>query len=527
MLKKNLDPIILVLILAFAFFLYLFKLGHIPSGIYVDEAVSAYDSYSIINTNADHFGKFLPMNFRFFGSYTPGLFVYLNTIPIKIFGLNNFSIRLLSAISMVFQLYFLYLILKLFENKKTKYYSLLTIFFISYIPWVIFNARLGYEVTLAQTLFTIAIYFLLSSIKKPNHLLWSSLFFSLSIHTAHTQKILTPLILIFSFFLLKIWRYPKKILFYSFLILLITQIPNFYLVTTKSFWTKTNQINSHFSSFIDNLNYNFSQTISPKTWFNQSPDIDLQHQIPEISLFYFWMFIPITIGFIKIFFNHSKLIEYKFIGGLLVISLIPGLISGRFMSTQRLIPLIIPISIFLYFGLSQIIIFIKNKIFLILLFLGIFLYSLILLFRSYYILLPKLYASAWNYGADKVAKYIQSNPNKHYIIDNSRNSRQYILFLYYLKYNPSKFQQELNKKWSANYYNNTNYISNISFSNFEIRPINGEDLDNTNNIIIGDDLSISQADVKDKCLQIIDTIKYPTNKIAYIIYQPTKCSKKN
>jgi 4-amino-4-deoxy-L-arabinose transferase-like glycosyltransferase len=525
--QKKLELIIFILILIFAGFLYFFKLNSIPSGIYTDEAVVAYDSYSLINTGSDHYGQKLPISFKFFGSYTPGLFVYLNTIPIKIFGLNNFSIRFISVISMLFQIIFLYLITKLFIKNKSSVINLISVFFIAITPWVVFNARLGYEVTLAQTFFTAAIYFLLVSIKKPNYLLISSFLFSLSVHTAHTQKIITPLIIIFSFLILKIWRYPKKILILSFLIILITQLPNFYLITTKSFWTKTNSINTNYSSFIDNLNYQFFQTISPKTWFNQSPDIDFQHQIPEISLFYFWMIIPIIIGFVKVLLNKTKSIEFKFIIGLLIISLIPGILSGRFMSTQRLIPLLIPFSIFFFIGISQIINFIKNKFILLIMIFSLAFYSLILLCRSYFILLPSLNAFAWNYGADQVAQYIQSNPDKHFIIDNSRDARQYILFLYYLKYNPQKFHQEIGDYWSKNYYQNTISLSNISFSNIEVRPINASDFENINNIVIGDGLTISDSEAKEKCLKTIKKILYPTQKIAYVIYQPDICSKKN
>jgi len=513
--KKNIESIILIIIIIFAGLLYFFKLNNVPSGVYVDEAVAAYDSFSLINTGADHFGQKFPISFRFFGAYTPGLFVYLNTIPIKIFGLNNFSIRFISVISTIIQLVFLYLITKFFTKNKFKYINLLSIFFISFIPWVVFNSRLGYEVTLAQTLITIAVYFLLVSTKKPNFLLISSLFFSLSIYTAHTQKILAPLIIIFSFFLLKIWRYPKKIIWLSFFLLLITQIPNFYLATTKSFWVKTSSVNKNYLSFIDDFNYQFFQTISPKTWFNKSPDIDLQHQIPETSLFYSWMFLPILIGFLKVFFQKNKSTEIKFIIGFFLISLIPGLLSGRFMSTQRLIPLLIPITVFLFLGLEKIINFIKNKFIIFLLFFCLTFYSLVILWRSYFILLPNLYASAWNYGVDQVVQYIQLNPDKHFIIDNTRNPRQYILFLYYLKYNPQKFHQEIGDSWSKDYYQNTNNISNISFSNIEIRPISDNDFKNINNIIIGDDLTISNFN--NKYLKIIKEVQYPNQKPAFIL----------
>ena len=225
--------------------------------------------------------------------------------------------------------------------------------------------------------------------------------------------------------------------------------------------------------------------------------------------------------------KKSKSVEFKFIIGFLIISLIPGILSGRFMSTQRLIPLLIPFSVFLFIGIFQIINFIKNKIILVLFFLLLAFYSLILLFRSYFILLPKLNAFAWNYGADQVAQYIQSNPNKHFIIDNSRDSRQYILFLYYLKYNPQEFHDKIGDYWSKNYYQNTNFLSNISFSNIEVRPINALDFEDTNNIIIGDSLTISEPEANKKCLKIIEKILYPTQKTAYVIYQPDICPKKN
>lgn len=521
MIKKNLELFIFIFVLIFAGSLYFLKLRDIPSGIYIDEAIAAYDSYSLINTGADHFGKKFPISFRFFGAYTPGLFEYLNTIPIKIFGLNNFSIRFISVISTLIQLPFLYLINKFFIQKsKFRYSNLLSIFLISITPWVVFNSRLGYEVTLAQTFFTIAIYYLLSSVNKPKVLFISSIFFSLSAYTSHTQKILTPLVIIFSYFIFKIWRYPKKIVIFSFLILLITQIPNLYLATTKSFWVKTSSINRNYSSFIDDVNYQFFQTISPKTWFNHSPDINLQHQIPESSLFYPWMFIPVLLGVLRVFLKKNISTELKFIVGFTFISLIPGILSGRFMSTQRLIPLLIPFSVFLFLGIDSIVNYIKRRVVIFSLFFCLIIYSLILLWRSYFILLPNLYASAWNYGANQVADFIQLNPDKHFVIDNTRNFGQYILFLYHLKYSPQKFHQEIGNKWSENYYQNTEYISNISFSNIEIRPVSDNDFRSANNIIIGDDLTIDSTSLNNKCLKIIKEIKYPNQKIAYILYQP-------
>ena len=90
--------IALIFIFALALFLRIYKLGSCPVGFLWDEAALGYNGYSILKTGRDEYGKFLPIIFKSFGDYKPGLYVYLTVPSIAIFGLTEFSTRLPAAI---------------------------------------------------------------------------------------------------------------------------------------------------------------------------------------------------------------------------------------------------------------------------------------------------------------------------------------------------------------------------------------------------------------------------------------------
>ena len=63
-----------------------------------DEAALGYNAYSISQTLRDEYGQFMPLIFKSFGDYKPGLYVYLAVPFVTIFGLNEISVRLPSII---------------------------------------------------------------------------------------------------------------------------------------------------------------------------------------------------------------------------------------------------------------------------------------------------------------------------------------------------------------------------------------------------------------------------------------------
>ena len=90
--------ILLAFIIIVASILRLWQLGKVPSSPDWDEVALGYNSYSIMQTGRDEYGKFLPIILRSFDDYKPALYSYLTIPSILIFGLNVFAVRLPSAI---------------------------------------------------------------------------------------------------------------------------------------------------------------------------------------------------------------------------------------------------------------------------------------------------------------------------------------------------------------------------------------------------------------------------------------------
>src|SRR3989338_8630762 len=102
------------LLLAFICLLFLFtrlyEIAEIPPSLYWDEASISYNAYSVSQDGRDEWGEFLPIHFRAFGEFKLPVFVYASAIFVKVFGFNEFSVRLpavLFSLGVVILVYFL------------------------------------------------------------------------------------------------------------------------------------------------------------------------------------------------------------------------------------------------------------------------------------------------------------------------------------------------------------------------------------------------------------------------------------
>lgn len=94
--KREILSVLFVLIAGAILRFYL--LGQVPNGITTDEADVGYNAYSIIKTGKDVYGRNYPLFFQSFDDYKRGLLIYLQIPFVYLFGLTEFSIRLLPAI---------------------------------------------------------------------------------------------------------------------------------------------------------------------------------------------------------------------------------------------------------------------------------------------------------------------------------------------------------------------------------------------------------------------------------------------
>lgn len=109
----------LIAILTLAAVLRLWNLSNVAPHLTQDEASLGYNAYSILKTGKDEYGQLFPVIFKSFGDYKPGLYIYLTVPSVAIFGLNEFAVRLPSALAGIISVYLVFLVSNLlFKEKK-------------------------------------------------------------------------------------------------------------------------------------------------------------------------------------------------------------------------------------------------------------------------------------------------------------------------------------------------------------------------------------------------------------------------
>ena len=110
--QKTKEILVLIVIFVLGAFLRFYHLGQSPPSLNWDEASLGYDSYSLLKTGRDQYGKFLPLAFRSFDDYKPPVYVYLTVPSLILFGLNAQAVRFPSALLGTLTILIVYLITK-------------------------------------------------------------------------------------------------------------------------------------------------------------------------------------------------------------------------------------------------------------------------------------------------------------------------------------------------------------------------------------------------------------------------------
>ncbi len=222
--SNQLITVILLGIISISIFVRFYKLGSYPTGLNVDEVAFGYNAYSILETGRDENGNFMPLLFESYGDYKPPVYVYLTVLPVKIFGLNEFSVRFMSAIlgvATVFVSYFFFT--ELTENKRT---GLLASFLLAISPWHVFYSRLGMEAQPANFLVFTGMYFLYRLSRNGGiiNAFIAALLIVASMYTYHSEKLFAPLI-VMAFLLIsfkKLVKFKKDILVFLVLCVMLS-----------------------------------------------------------------------------------------------------------------------------------------------------------------------------------------------------------------------------------------------------------------------------------------------------------------
>lgn len=533
--KKSL--IALILIIFVGLLLRSSFLNISPPGFNADEAALGYNAYSLLKTGKDEWGETFPLVFKSFSDYKPGGYVYLAMPFIAIFGLNEFSTRLPSIILGTLAIWLIYLVSK--RIFKDEVIALSTAFLLCISPWHIHFSRGAWETNVATFFILLGVYGFIRGLENYRWFFVTAAAFIMSMYTYQSPRLLIPL---FALGLAAVyWKkiFTKKVIYVVVfgIALLIPLI--FVTVTNKglarfqgiSFFT---DVGIEVRMNQDRGEHSGSNTILGRVYHNKPVSFGLsflghyfdhfdpnflfikgdslkRNNVPDMGQLYLFEFITIALGLFYLFSRKNPLTWIILIW--LGIAPVASSMTYQTPSALRAENMVIPLILISGVGLGLLINLLSVQRSIVkygALCLGsVFIVFFVLKFiHQYFIHLPKQNALEWQYGfSELVPKIFDQKDQYDKTIITTRYDQPYILFLFYSKYDPLKFQQTAKSTPPDKF----GFSTIESFDKFEFRAISQEEIGKIKNLLyVGSADEINQE-------KLDNVIYYPNGKEAFKI----------
>lgn len=532
-------------ILAFVFIVSIFFrtifINTTPAGFTWDEAALGYNAYSILKTGKDEYGEFLPLIFKSFGDYKPGVYVYLIIPFITLFGLSEFVVRLPSVLLGSLIPIVVYFLVKQIVSQYKEQIALLTALMVSVSPWAIVFSRGAWEANIAFFLIVLGSLFVLTSRNKGKWLYLLGIFcFIMSIYTYQSAKIIAVLIPVGLTILYKQSFLSKKRIFLTgiTLIILVAILGSTLIdgesrsrlaVLNQYSYKRTSQEINLIKSQDNNQNllftifhaedFEYLKTIISRFLYYLSPRFllfengsDGRQSISGYGVIHFFE-LPLILG--GLFFMFRKNLESKKIVFLwIIISLLPAALSRDAISQVRSLPLVFPLSflsgiggVYIYYSIKDKIKRVKYLSFVILGFCILsIIYNLGLFSDKYFVHSSLRYSNYWLYGYKQVVEMVENKKDKYdQVIFTTGYNQPYIFYLFYTKYDPLAYQKQASlKRVRGKDVGEVERIDNIEF-----RPLYWpHDRSVKNRLYIGTWLELPDQDIDPKQSRLIETVEY-------------------
>lgn len=567
--KNRFFKILLVVIFLLGVILRFYQLGINPPSLDWDEASIGYNAYSILKTAKDEYGNFLPLNIRSFGDYKPPLYVYLTVPFIALFGLSEFSVRLVAAILGSLTVLIVYFLIKeifsdigvsnqnseqtsyvtKFIQKILKtvniveYFALASCFFLAVSPWHLQFSRAAFEGNIGTSFFSLGVLFFLKALKRGRFFIPGGLFFGLSMYSYHSFRVITPLFL----FALVILFYKslivqKKIVIVTAVLFLIFSLPVFKSFFAQSGSSSRLSMVTVFSGHdlleksIERIEYdqgkgdfigpifhnrrlvyfrelakNYLDHFDPGFLFIYG-DGGRQHHAVDMGMLYLWELPFILLGIFVLSNLLNKKTVLLFIWFL--IAPLPAAVTTGTPHPVRAIAMLPEIHIFTAIGVVSALLAVvklKSKILKVIVLLSVlvsFLLNFSYYLHQYYVHTPIEYGDFWQYGYKDLFNYLAQVENQYdKIIVTYKYDQPYIYYLFYNRIKPSWYQQNWDKGENGIFGRMDRKIGK-----YEFRNINWvEDSKLQNSLIIGTPQEIP------KNAQIIKEILFPNGETTFKI----------
>jgi 4-amino-4-deoxy-L-arabinose transferase-like glycosyltransferase len=484
----------LFVILLIALALRTYGIERIPPSLSWDEVSIGYNAYSILKTGKDEHGKFLPLDtFIAYGDYKPPFAIYATVPFVALFGLNEFAVRLPSALfGTLTVLITFFLVKELFGKYRYSYYlSLLSSLLLAISPWHINLSRTGFEANIALFFVVLSVWLVLSARSYPRRLLIAWLPLVVSIYTFNSARYFSVFIAVA--LVVYIYSYIKKssnffitgvVIAFIFLIPIIPHIlskeSRLRFVEVNIFTdsavviTSNDRIakegNSFISKLINNRRVGYARSYFLHYLDNLQPDFLFVHgdgnpkfSIQDTGQLYLIEAPFLVLGIL------SMLVAYPGIAILLlywiIVSIIPAATARETPHALRILNSLPVWQVFVGYGILKIFESLKvdwmRRMYVAIL-ICIYVFSVSYYLHNYYRHYPVEFSGEWQYGYKQALEYADKNTSDYKKIYMSESiGRPYMYTLFYTKYDPEKYRQV-----KKSYFDSAGFYHVDSFDKF-------------------------------------------------------------
>jgi len=441
-----------------------------------DEAAIGYNAYSLLETGKDEHGHPWPIHFESFGDYKPGLIFYLVMPFIKLFGLNVVSVRFLPTLLGSLTIILIYYLSKeIYELRLNKYLStsVLATFLLAVSPWHIQFSRGAWEVNVATFFIMLGTLLFLKAKENKRYYVFSFIFFTLSLYTYHSARLITPLIILgLIFFNFHRSIKQRKYIVIAFIVATILSAPLLKDFLGEAGLSRASGVglfadigpfsrineqrgeHQNYASFFAKVlhnkatNYglafleNWGEHYSGEYLFLSGDDIE-RNKVPETGQMYLFDILLVPLGLVVAIRNSRKT---KIVLWWLLIAPVAAALTFQSPHALRSQNMIIPLMILSAYGLFILLKWANNQKLqfrnIIYAFIALFVtWNITRYLHMYWVHMSKEYKYSSQYGVEELVEYIKSrNYQDKDVVVTNRYDQPYILFLFYLKYPPEKFQ---------------------------------------------------------------------------------------
>lgn len=488
----------LLLVVIIAVVLRIVRLESFPPALYSDEVSQGYNAYSVLTTGRDEYGTWFPVSFRSFGDWKPPLPTYFMVPTIAVFGLNEYGIRISSALFGIGSILLTYLLTKLLFKDSTMALAAAAILTIS--PWHMLQSRSAMLVSCELFFLLLAIYAFFKGLSVKKWWIVSAISWTAVIYSYYAGRLIVPLFLLFLFVAFRKQILAAKtqlaipfvvaVLFMLPLGLGILNQPDVLFGRAKTVsvfhdqgvaltvWDLIaqdgNEMSSVFTQYFHNKPYHFVIDISRRFYQHfdgrflfLTGDLHPPFQIPGMGILYLIEAPLLLIGLRQLLTTYKQ--QRTFILFWIAVSVLPAALTFVTPASNRTYTMIVPLSILTAAGIAALLnrckkLFIRNYIIFLL---GIgYLFSFSYFIFQYTLVLPVEHADWWHYGYKELYSYLETQEKQHEVIAvSAKASVPYIFLFYYRHLEPQQESATIDRNFIVDEFGfeHVNRVANYRF----------------------------------------------------------------